>query len=1093
MATQHEIGSPLTATALASVGHDHPYDDDELAATQQSILEELHTISEEALMDVSNHNGSIPEHCQGEQSHQTEVNMNPDLAQPTADNSHARQVLESRPASQHDEKLLTSATAQDEATLSPSALQTIEASLPAPAPPVPTESGLEVQSSTADPIVETDPDTSGNAESVLLIERDEQPAIAALESLPPQPSFSGPSQLSEGGDPVPHAITTAPDLPHPVTSQFDADLEFDHADLFDGIEADAFNDIELSPPTRRTVVLPNLEGSFNDMDHRTPVSPTIPRNQMYIRSLADAEYLSDTEDVAAAEPPQMPEASQMTSFLDPTFAGFKTGHDKQIKLSDKALQAARKLMLELEEFTDMLPPTHTSQSSPQKRIHAVGTSSQTVQHSGNGQSMQPMLDRAPMQEIIPRQSSTAVNGSGSCSVDEKGKAVAVQAVPAAHVAAASQIERPPFATPKQTRTSLLSMNHSMASPMRTPAAASGSRFSTPQPTKRISLGTLPRVQLGASSTGRKRSLPRFVTPFKGGKRPRAEDQQDPASPLRRPDDAANQVLGQTSVLPMRQYPSTRAKEATTSKGPAVFSMQSNSPRHKLAEIGRPEYYSSLQMIAKGVPDEVLVILNDASRAAQYAFEGPDGALLMQKQALNELQARGCSHVEMPWVQNHWTLILWKLAAMVRLEPSSAPERWSWNELIRQLLYRYEREVHLAQRSCLKRIQERDSSAARPMVLVVSKIFEEESEVMDRSGAIVPRKNTILELSDGWYRIQALIDPVLTGACQRGRLRIGQKLAITGAMLDAKGEGKDVLTAYHMSNLVLAANSVSLARWDAKLGFASTQFCASARSLTPEGGLVSLMDVVIDKVFPHAYVDVDRSAFNPSAARGEEEEAEEKEAYVKRREDAIQRLELEMEAENRRLYELVEALSDLTGDSFLPAIPDDTNGRLEALANQLFEQLRAQPNPVAAVKEKVVAAGHTILVPWLHNLAKSAILAEDGLAGSSMRAKLEKLCPPRKVRAFRVVRLKDARLPPPPPPATAQQAGGSGVKHKRNPHARTVKVNVWDVAELENELREGRRFLVTNLIPASKSAWRKADEMGDIFLSTSRDTKWRPVS
>ncbi|SJX63434.1 probable Brh2-Rad51-associated protein Brh2 [Sporisorium reilianum f. sp. reilianum] len=1079
------VGSPPTATAVSLD------DDDELAATQQSILEELHTISEEALIDNSNHNASAVQ----DQSHQLETNM--DLEQPEP--ASAPQASESQSATQQQAEPSAVATAQEEAALALSTRQIIEASMHAPSPPTPATSDAQVKSPTADPIADAHPQTNGNAKSGPSADTENVAAIALVESLSPEPSCPGLTQLSESILTAPHAAVTAPKLPHLATSQMDADLDFDHADLFDGIEADAFDDIELSPPTRRTVVLPSLEPGLSDMDHRLPASPTRSSNQMRAQSLAEAEFAPDAEDFAAAEPPEMPQPSQMTSFLDPAFAGFKTGHKKPIKLSEKALQAARKLMLELEESTDLLPPLPASQSSPQKRMGATASSSQIAQHSSNGRPAQSITNRAPMQEIIPRQSDSVLNGSASSSVEAKGKAVAVPAALAAQVAPVL----PAFATPKQTRSRLLSINQSIASPMRTPAAASGSRFSTPQPSKRVSLGMMPRAELGANSTGRKRSLPRFVTPFKGGKRPRAEDQQDPVSPLRRPDDTANLVLGQTSASAMRQYPPpTQAKQTVTSKGPTVFLMQSSGARRKLAEVGRPEYYTSMQMIAKGVPDEVLVILNDASRAAHYAFEDPDGTLLMHEQALNELQARGCSAVEKAWVQNHWTLILWKLAAMVRFEPSSAPERWSWNEVIRQLLYRYEREVHRAQRSCIKRIQEHDSSASRPMVLLVSKIFQEETEVQDRSGAIVPRKNTILELSDGWYRIQAQIDAVLTRACQRGRLRIGQKLAITGATTDAQGEGKEVLVAYHMSSLVLAANSVSLARWDAKLGFASTPFCASARSLTPEGGLISLMDVVIDKVFPRAFVDVDRSASNSGAPRGEQEEAEEREAWVKRREDAIQRLELEAEAESRRMYDLVEALSDLTGDSFLPTIPDDPNGRLEALANQLFEQLRAQQNPAAAVKEKVVAAGHTILVPWLHTLAKSAILSEDGLVGSSMGAKLDELCPPRKVREFRVVRLKDARLPPPPPPPTAatsaaaaaaQQAGNGGAKPKKNPHARTVKLTVWDVAQLGDELREGRRFLVTNLIPASKSAWRKPDDAGDIFLSTRRDTKWRALS
>lgn len=38
----------------------------------------------------------------------------------------------------------------------------------------------------------------------------------------------------------------------------------------------------------------------------------------------------------------------------------------------------------------------------------------------------------------------------------------------------------------------------------------------------------------------------------------------------------------------------------------------------------------------------------------------------------------------------------------------------------------------------------------------------------------------LELTDGWYRIRANIDATLKSACERGKLSVGTKLAISGA-------------------------------------------------------------------------------------------------------------------------------------------------------------------------------------------------------------------------------------------------------------------------------------------------------------------------
>ena len=71
------------------------------------------------------------------------------------------------------------------------------------------------------------------------------------------------------------------------------------------------------------------------------------------------------------------------------------------------------------------------------------------------------------------------------------------------------------------------------------------------------------------------------------------------------------------------------------------------------------------------------------------------ATLGPKAALDELKRLGCTLATKPWVENHWGLILWKLAGMVCLDPASENDprrkRWCWREVIRQLRYRY---VHI---------------------------------------------------------------------------------------------------------------------------------------------------------------------------------------------------------------------------------------------------------------------------------------------------------------------------------------------------------------------------------------------------------------
>jgi breast cancer 2 susceptibility protein len=85
-----------------------------------------------------------------------------------------------------------------------------------------------------------------------------------------------------------------------------------------------------------------------------------------------------------------------------------------------------------------------------------------------------------------------------------------------------------------------------------------------------------------------------------------------------------------------------------------------------------------------------------------------------------------------------------------------------------------------------------------------------------------------------------------------------------------------LTAYTKAHLELNGNSTSLAKWDAKLGFHSTPFIATLRSLSNDGGPVPLMDIVITKTFPIGYIETRDDGERPTPIC----EAEERDALEK---------------------------------------------------------------------------------------------------------------------------------------------------------------------------------------------------------------------
>lgn len=84
-------------------------------------------------------------------------------------------------------------------------------------------------------------------------------------------------------------------------------------------------------------------------------------------------------------------------------------------------------------------------------------------------------------------------------------------------------------------------------------------------------------------------------------------------------------------------------------------------------------------------------LNDISDFLYYRFnpihsDVPTGTLGADT-ALEELRRTKHHHATKTWVENHWSLILWKLSGMACLDPEKLTRIWCWKEAMRQLHYR----------------------------------------------------------------------------------------------------------------------------------------------------------------------------------------------------------------------------------------------------------------------------------------------------------------------------------------------------------------------------------------------------------------------
>ncbi|NWS93756.1 BRCA2 protein, partial [Mionectes macconnelli] len=232
-----------------------------------------------------------------------------------------------------------------------------------------------------------------------------------------------------------------------------------------------------------------------------------------------------------------------------------------------------------------------------------------------------------------------------------------------------------------------------------------------------------------------------------------------------------------------------------------------------------------------------------------------------------------------WVYNHYRWIVWKLAAMEVSFPHEFANRCLTPEMVLlQLKYRYDLEVDKSKRSAIKKITERDDAAGKTLVLCISKILSLNTVVSpSSSNKNVENKKAaaIIEVTDGWYGIRALLDPPLKAFLDRRRLTVGQKIIVHGAELVGSQNGCTPLEAPDSLMLKISANSTRCARWHAKLGFHQDPrpFPLPLSSLYSQGGAVGCIDVVIQRTYPVQWVEkTSAGSYVFRNSRAEEREA-----------------------------------------------------------------------------------------------------------------------------------------------------------------------------------------------------------------------------
>ncbi|KIY73494.1 hypothetical protein CYLTODRAFT_416868 [Cylindrobasidium torrendii FP15055 ss-10] len=559
-----------------------------------------------------------------------------------------------------------------------------------------------------------------------------------------------------------------------------------------------------------------------------------------------------------------------------------------------------------------------------------------------------------------------------------------------------------------------------------------------------------------------RSTPaKFKTPFKAG--------MGPGTP-----GFKKLLTQQQSQAALAHTPGTSASTprlASTKAERTFFDLTPPLGRKSLAVNAQLPRWHELN--TGDLPNSIVTHLElmHPSRASEYSFysasPGNDSTCVGPQQAYEQLQADGCTLATKEWVENHWGLILWKLAGMAHIEPEREwyddKKRWGWEEVHRQLLYRYEREINRGQRPPLRCIVMQDVASVYPMVLCVSEINW--SPLTRGEDGSVSEPAVELQVTDGWYKIRAQVDDPLTRAITKGTLRVGRKIAVVNAKLDSeRKDGQEILKAEKSAKLVLCGNATHLAPWHAKLGFMKEYPIITMNSLTGDGGVVPSMDVVVQKVHPMGYCE-----FNTDGSRtlfDEKEEFKQQEKWTLAREVKHSKLKETFESDLRRYLTYAERLERKAGSGFRPnelGPPDSIE--------EFYDQLEN-----ASDSTQVLSSVGSSEAGWLALHIRAQIEQRSNSVVEEIEKELNETFPVRNVVSLRVLFVKDAYTE----------------RHDAN---REAAVTVWDA--LNTCLTEGRKpgtFVVgekcrfTHLQPTSIKSWMGKEPGSQIFLRTTKATR-----
>ncbi|CAH9128118.1 unnamed protein product [Cuscuta epithymum] len=293
-------------------------------------------------------------------------------------------------------------------------------------------------------------------------------------------------------------------------------------------------------------------------------------------------------------------------------------------------------------------------------------------------------------------------------------------------------------------------------------------------------------------------------------------------------------------------------------------------------------------------------------AESYLFHDEHGSTSLGADAFFLMLSHcGASHqyFSKMWVANHYKWIVWKLASYERCFPAKfSGKLLTVSNVLEELKYRYEREVHYGHRSAIKRVLEGDAPSSLMMVLCISSIgpvYDTKNRLQDRpisSTGITINSASKIELTDGWYSITAVLDGELSKKLAAKKLFLGQKLRIWGAGLCGWTGPVSPLEASKEPSLTLHINGTYRAHWADRLGFCKDIGVPLAfNSIKGAGGAVPITLVGVTKIYPVLYRE--RLSNGGYMVRNERMEAKAIEQYNQRRCNVAEGVAAEFQKEN----------------------------------------------------------------------------------------------------------------------------------------------------------------------------------------------------